>query len=429
MKIPSVLFLIGTGVGIKYGFEWYGLEIPHDSFTKLVEILGQVGLIMIVLEAAVDLRLNRAKKQIIRNSFFLSLLVLLISSLCIAGAIMFLHEQPFFNSLLYAIPLSVVSSAVLIPSVHTLTQNKKEFLIYESTFSDIIGIMFFNFVVIQQNTFTVDGLVNIVVTILLSVVLSVVLVYLFSKIRTEVKLFLMIAILLMFYAIGKYFHLSSLLMIFIFGIVLNNPRLFFIDVLEKYVNFPTIHKMTKDFRIITAETAFVVRTFFFVAFGMFIELSSLLDERVLLVGSLIVIILYLIRYLNFKIFVKTDVFPEIFLAPRGLITILLFFQIPLSYQISEIGEGLLLFVILATGFIMMFALMATPEAKVDELTIVDIGLSPSNDQAINHPVYSEYDVLLDDEDMEEIKEPDRTVLKRKKRDPQHGKGGKGKKRR
>jgi Kef-type K+ transport system membrane component KefB len=422
MKIPSVLFLIGTGIGVKYGFDFYDIGIPEESFEKLVELLGQIGLLMIVLEAAVDLKLNRAKRQIIRNSFLLALIVLLISSLCIAGAIMFLHGQPFFNSLLYAIPLSVVSSAVLIPSVHTLTQNKKEFLIYESTFSDIIGIMFFNFVVIQQNTFSLEGIISIVITIMLSLALSVALVYLFSKIKTEVKLFLMIAILLLFYAIGKYFHLSSLLMIFIFGIVLNNPRLFFINKLERTVNFPSIHRMTKDFRIITAETAFVVRTFFFVAFGMFIDLNSLLDERVLLVGSLIVIILYLIRYLNFKIFVKTDVFPEIFLAPRGLITILLFFQIPLAYQIDEIGRGLLLFVILATGFIMMFALLATPETKVDELTIVDIGLSPSNDHAINHPVYSEYDVLLDDEDMEGIKEPDRTVLRKKKRDPQHGKG-------
>jgi len=422
MKIPSVLFLIGTGIGLKYAFDFYLIEIPESSFTKLVELLGQIGLLMIVLEAAVDLKLNRAKKTIIRNSFLLSLVVLVISSLCIAGAIMFLHDEPFFNSLLYAIPLSVVSSAVLIPSVHTLTRNKKEFLIYESTFSDIIGIMFFNFVVIQQNTFSLDGLVNILVTILLSIVLSVALVYLFSKIKTEVKLFLMIAILLLFYAIGKYFHLSSLLMIFIFGIVLNNPRIFFINKLEKYVNFLAIHRMTKDFRIITAETAFVVRTFFFVAFGMFIDLSSLIDERVLLVGTLIVLIMYLIRYLNFKIFVKTDVFPEIFLAPRGLITILLFFQIPLAYQIDEIGRGLLLFVILATGIIMMIALLATPEAKVEELTIVDIGLSPSNDQANNHPVYSEYDMLLDSEDMEDIQEPEKTVLRKKRRDPQHSKG-------
>ncbi len=417
MKIPSVLFLIGTGIGVKYLFDLYYLEIPETSFTKLVELLGQIGLLMIVLEAAVDLKLTKSKQKVIRNSFLLSLLVLFISSVCIAGAIMFLHQEPFFNSLLYAIPLSVVSSAVLIPSVHTLTQNKKEFLIYESTFSDIVGIMFFNFVVLQDDTFTFGGVINIVVTILLSLVLSVVLVYFFSKIKTEVKLFLMIAILLLFYAIGKYFHLSSLLMIFVFGIVLNNPRIFFINKLEKFVKFPAIHRMTKDFRIITAETAFVVRTFFFVAFGMFIDLATLLDERVLLVGTLIVVIMYLIRYLNFKIFVKTDVFPEIFLAPRGLITILLFFQIPLMYQIDEIGRGLLLFVILATGFIMMFALLATPETKVEELTIVDIGLSPSNDHAINHPVYSEYDLMLDDEDMEGIKEPDKTVLKKKSPPP------------
>ena len=58
----------------------------------------------------------------------------------------FYHEDPII-SLVYAVPLSIVSSAIVIPSVGSLMPEKKEFMIYEGTFSDILGIMFFYFLV------------------------------------------------------------------------------------------------------------------------------------------------------------------------------------------------------------------------------------------------------------------------------------------
>lgn len=376
-RIPSVLFLIGTGMAMKVIINYYEYDL-NESFFNLLELLGIIGLIMIVLEAAVDLKIGRDKQKIIKQSIFMALIILVVSSLAIAVAIMFFRSEPFFNALVYAIPLSVVSSAVLIPSVHTLTQRKKEFMIYEATFSDIIGIMFFNFVVMQSgNVFSYEGLLMILATIVFSFLLSYTMVYFFSKIKTHIKLFLMLAILALLYSIGKKLNLSSLLIIFIFGLVLNNSKQFFRWKLKNYIDFKSVRTITKDFRIITAETAFVVRTFFFVAFGMSINIGELMDPNVLLVGSIIVVILYVIRYVNFKVFLKTDVLPEIFLAPRGLITILLFFSIPLQYQIHDFSIGILSFVILATSIIMMIALLATPSLKTDDMMIVDYGLAPA----------------------------------------------------
>ncbi|MFW5663222.1 MAG: cation:proton antiporter [Bacteroidota bacterium] len=305
----------------------------------------------------------------------MALLILVISSIAIALAIMLILSEPFFNSLVYAIPLSVVSSAVLIPSIHTLTQKKKEFMIYEGTFSDIIGIMFFNFVVLQEGSiFSISGLGNILLTILLSIITSYLMVFFFSRMKHSIKLFLMLAILALLYSIGKKFHLSSLLMIFIFGLVLNNARLFFRSKLKDYLDFKVVDLITKDFKIVTSETAFLVRTFFFVAFGLSINLQVFFEPTVILVGSVIVIILYLVRFINFKLFLKTNVLPEIFLAPRGLITILLFFSIPPIYQIQDFSSGILFFVIISTGLIMMIALMVTPEIKADTVTIIDVDM-------------------------------------------------------
>ena len=44
---------------------------------------------------------------------------------------------------IYATPLSILSSAIIIPSVTALNPIKREFHIYESTFSDILGIIVF----------------------------------------------------------------------------------------------------------------------------------------------------------------------------------------------------------------------------------------------------------------------------------------------
>ena len=68
---------------------------------------------------------------------------------------------------------------------------------------------------------------NLFLTIIFSVFLSYIIIYAFQNIRGHVKLFLIIAILLLIYAIGKLFHLSSLIMILVFGLILNNYRLFF----------------------------------------------------------------------------------------------------------------------------------------------------------------------------------------------------------
>ena len=363
--------------------------------------------------------LSKSKIPMIRQSILLAIMVLLISSFAITGIIMYFTNEVFFNSLVYAIPLSVVSSAVLIPSVHTLTQNKKEFLIYESSFSDIIGIMFFNFIVLQEaDIASFDGIWMILNTIAYSIVISYLLVYFFSKIKTEIKIFLMISILAILYSLGKQLHFSSLLMIFIFGIVLNNSNLFFFGRLKKLISPFAIKSIIKDFRIITSETAFIVRTFFFIAFGMSIDLESLIDLKVVGIGSAIVSVLYLVRYMNFKTFLKTDVYPEIFLAPRGLITILLFYSIPMENQLKELGIEVLFFVVLATGLIMMLALLFTKEAKdIGKFTIVDFGLGPSSDHANLEEIgtFGEFDDLMESKDEKIDKEVQKHFKKQYKK--------------
>jgi Kef-type K+ transport system membrane component KefB len=376
-NIPSVLMLIGLGIVIE---QFVPEKFNADVYANLstLEIVGNIGLVMIVLEAALDLKLEKEKTRLVVNSFLVALLGLIISAVGVAFIIYYLvpNTDSFLKALVYAVPLSIMSSAIIIPSVGGLTGMKREFMVYESTFSDIIGIMIFYFLVgIEEGEsgkeIAVGIVLNIVVTIVVSILLAYLLTYVFQKLRTQVKLFLIISLLMMMYALGKKLHLSSLLIILAFGLVLNNSNLFFRGKLEKYMNETRVKPIMHDFHILTLESAFVIRTFFFVLFGMFITLDSIFNLRVALVSLAILGALYLARFLILKLVVRVDITPQLYLAPRGLITILLFFVIGAhpTYVIKDFNPGILLFVILISSLVMTYALIRYRGEKVSEVLL------------------------------------------------------------
>ena len=332
-NIPSVLMLILLGVVIQTSL-WTPPEGEAGKrIMTLLEVLGNVGLIFIVLEAALDLELKKDKAGMIIKSFVVALLALLASSFSIAGLFMLLWDVGLFKALMYAVPLSIMSSAIIIPSVSSLKEEKKEFMIYESTFSDILGIMFFYFLKgnahassTQEVFFGVTG--NIAITVLIAIVASYLLVVLFQQLQMHAKYFLMFAVLLLLYAVGKSFHLSSLLIILFFGLVLNNSQLFFRGPLRKYGDKSVMKESLHELHVITLETAFVLRTFFFVIFGITISLASLIDWKLGVISIVIVALLFIVRFICLKLFIRQDIVPQLWIAPRGLITVLLFFAIP-----------------------------------------------------------------------------------------------------
>jgi Kef-type K+ transport system membrane component KefB len=376
-NIPSVLMLIALGVIAKIVTGWDGTK-----FMSILEVLGNVGLIMIVLEAALDLQLKKEKWPIIWKSFAVALLGLIGSTFFIAMVLSFFLELDTKLSVIYAVPLGIMSSAIIIPSVAGLIEEKREFMIYESTFSDILGIMLFYFILGNHDNTNTQSIVfdvtsNIAVTIILSIVLSYALVFVFQKIKTQVKLFLLISILTLLYAVGKKFHLSSLVIVLIFGLVLNNHHLFFRGFLKKYIDVPSVTEILHNFHLITAESAFVVRTFFFVIFGISISLVSLLSVEFAVVSAFIVLGIYIVRFGVLKVFKPKSFSPEVYIAPRGLITILLFYAIPEELRSDRFDESILLFTILATSLFMTFALIRNAknqsESSEEELLSSDSG--------------------------------------------------------
>ncbi len=372
-KIPSVLLLIALGVGVQEGVKYAELDIASMVRGGL-ELLGIVGLIMIVLEAALDLKLERRKKPLLLKSFLVGLIGLITTSVAIAYILHLFVIDSYFTSLLYAIPLSILSSAIIIPSVSSLIESKREFMIYESTFSDILGIMFFYFLIGSTESANTSDLVteitgSILLTIVLSLVISYIMVLLLQQLEGKVKLFFIISLLVLLYSTGKMFHLSSLLIIMVFGLVLNNYQLFFRGKLKKLIKEEPLNEITEDFHVLIMESAFVVRTFFFVVFGMTLDFSGITEIKSILISLAILITLYGLRWLFLRIHVGRNITPQLWIAPRGLITVLLFFSIPLSFTTSAFNPTILLIVILGSNFIMSAGLIAKKEdiEDVEEL--------------------------------------------------------------
>ena len=377
-SIPSVLLLIVLGIGLRELIVLFEIEkktiLAVFDQIKILEVLGTLGLILIVLEAALELKIERGKFSLIVRSFLIALFGLLICIFGIGSILYFAFGMDWIIALIYATPLSILSSAIVIPSVANLDEHDEEFHIFESTFSDILGIMAFYFLIefaqpVSKVLVLGDFTLNLLVTIVTSILLSYILIYVFQNLETKVKLFLMISVLFLLFSVGKLMHLSSLLVILIFGLVLNNHKLFFVGKLRRFLKPIAIENIHETFLMITIESAFVIRTFFFVIFGFSIALSTLYDVQVALVSVSILALIYLSRYLVFMPFKHGNLKQAVTIAPRGLITLLLFYSIPEALQLADFKSGILLFIIIITSLVMTLGLLKKDEKGEDVLEV------------------------------------------------------------
>ena len=378
-KFPSVILLMATGIIFRFFISFSG----YDDFAfldNLIPVLGTVGLILIVLEGAIELEINRKKMPLILKGF-LAALVILIANIF---ALQWVFENIFgiqnTIAVLFAIPLSIISSAVAIPSAASLIDKEREFIIYESTFSDILGIMIFNYAIRQFESDQVlvgaEPLISLVLQILGVIMISLLITYvlfrLMQQIDHNVKFFLILALLILVYAFGKLLHLPALVTIFIFGIFMSNVKSLLPRFLRNYLDLDATRKEIQEFHILTAESTFLVRTFFFLFFGFSIQLSNFKSIIPFFYGLIIFLIMFLIRYMYITFTsLKIKPSPLVYMSPRGLISILLFIQLKdvsfISLDQSPIDERVLLIVILSSMLVMLLGTMKKQKDKEEIL--------------------------------------------------------------
>ncbi len=362
---PSILLLLTAGVIIKtISVE---LKLPIADFTTMLPVLGNIGLILIVLEGALELRYNKEKLSLINKSLGAAFFPLILTMGAITALFIAFFQTDFHTALLNSIPLAVVSSAIAIPSAAALALPKKEFIIYETSFSDIFGIVVFNFVLINS-TFTLFSFIELGLEILIilgiSLLCCLAILFLLGKITHHIKYYLLFSVMILVYAIGKSFHLSSLVVILAVGLFLNNADLLKSSRFKRIFVYEGLKEDLQQLVAFTGESAFLIRTFFFLIFGYSLDLMVLLDSKVFIVGISILPVIYLIRYVYLKWVAKTTLLPEVYITPRGLISILLFYSIPTDQWVFPKENGLVLMIIIGTCIIMTIGLLAANRKKV-----------------------------------------------------------------
>jgi len=394
-KFPSVILLMLTGIIVRAITTFYGYD-DFGFLENLIPVLGTIGLILIVLEGAVELEINRQKLPVIIKGFLAAFFILIINIWVLQWLFGFLFLMETQIAVLYAIPLSIISSAVAIPSAEGMLSQDREFVVYESTFSDILGIMIFNYALRQfesgQALIGATPLVSlglqIIGVIVISLAITYVLFRLLKQIDHHVKFFLILALLILVYAIGKFFHLPALVTIFIFGIFLSNVKTLLPRFLRKYLDLEQTEKGLHEFHILTAESTFIVRTFFFLFFGFSIQIQNFNGSDPLIYGLIIFLTMLLLRYFYFGVTTfKLKPGPLTYLSPRGLISILLFLQLKevsfMNIDESPIDERVLLIVILSSMFVMLLGTIKKQQkvAEVVEAETVESEANGAEDES------------------------------------------------
>jgi len=401
-KFPAVILLLLTGVLIRVITSANGYE-DFEFLNDLIPVLGTIGLILIVLEGALELEINRQKLPTILKGFLSAIVILLLNIVVISWFFNYFLGMELPTATIFATPLSIISSAVAIPSAANLLNQDKEFVVYESTFSDILGIVIFNYAIRQaesgQPMIAIESIVGLGLQILGIVVISILITYvlfrLLQNIEHHVKFFLILSLLILVYAIGKFFHLPALLTIFIFGVFLSNIKELLPKFLLRYFQLNHSEKDLHEFHILTAESTFIVRTFFFLFFGFSIVISDFDSFMPLVYGVLVFAIMFLIRYLYF-VLTSFKIKPSVllYMSPRGLISILLFLQIKdleiIKLEKSVIDERMLLVVILTSMLAMTLGTLSNKQKSIPEEVVLEeeemIGLNSSEDLIEEDPI-------------------------------------------
>lgn len=354
--LPAVIMMVGVGLIARPLADTFNVSV--SGLDVAVPILGAVGLVLIVLEGALDIQLGGNRMRTASSAILTA-----ITGFVLCGAIFAAIAAPalgfsYYQAAIIAIPFAVISSAVAIPSSQFLPASGREFVVYESSVSDIIGVLVF-FAFINGNGSFAGMATKLVgggaLSLLLSIVCSIGLVLILMRIDGHIRFIPLLAGLFGLYSAGKILHLSPLIMVLFFGLALNNPSL-----LTRFKPFKgwldRDYQVTLNgFKGLVRELTFAVRGFFFILLGYWTDLSSLVTLEAWLAAALVLAVVYAGRFGLLQLFRHELGGPLTWIAPRGLITVLLFLGAKEALALPDFLDGTVVLVVLVSAALVAVA--------------------------------------------------------------------------
>jgi len=349
-RLPSVVLLILTGMALRQVMD--GVELHLRWVEPMVPIIGTLGLILIVLEGALDLEVTRERRQLIAMSSAAALGGFVAALAIFAALFRIALDFDLPVAVLAAIPCAVISSAVAIPSADGLSDDAREFVTYESSLSDIIGVLVFYAWLDADGSvflFARDLVGGGVLSLVAATIAALALFYLVNKLEGHVRFLPLLAGLVLLYALGKEVHLSPLILVLGCGLLLNNPHLLERTTYLKKLHTEGYDQTLAEFKGLVAELTFAVKSFFFILLGYWTETSHMAVPGAWVLAAAIVVTIYASRYVVLALLRQPDKGRLVWIAPRGLITVLLFITAALTGKLDAFPFGTVMLVVLATS--------------------------------------------------------------------------------
>jgi Kef-type K+ transport system membrane component KefB len=365
-RLPSVVLLILTGMALRHGLDGIGMHLRWVD--PVVPILGTLGLILIVLEGSLDLSVDRARRRLIVVSSVAAVLGFVAALVLFALLFRFALSLEPPVAVLAAIPFAVISSAVAIPSAAGLPEAAREFVVYESSLSDIIGVLVLYAWLDAEGAlgaFAGSLVGSGVLSLAGAALAAIALFYLVNKIEGHVRFLPLLAGIVLLYAIGKAAHLSPLIMVLVCGLLLNNPHLLERTTYLKRLHTPGYDQTLAEFKGLVAELTFAVKSFFFILLGYWTDTSHMAEPAAWGLAAGVVAGVYLSRYAVLALLRQPDARRLTWIAPRGLITVLLFITAAATGRLDAFPFGTVMLVVLATATLTALAHLRPADARSD----------------------------------------------------------------
>ena len=349
-RLPPVVLLIVTGIAARQVLDRFDLHLGWVD--PMVPIIGTIGLVLIVLEGALDIKLRREQFKLVYGAIAMAAAGFVLCTALFAMVASQVLNLSYFQALILSIPFAVISSAVAIQSSHFLPAHGREFVIYESSVSDIIGVLVFFALLNSDGSLggVVRGLLGGgALSLLLATVCSVGLALVLMRIDGHIRFIPLLAGLFALYAIGEILHLSPLIMVLMFGLALNNPGIIKrLGPLRGWMDSSYETTLTQ-FKLLVMELTFAVRGFFFILLGYWTDLSDLASFPAWLSAAFMLTVIYAGRYAMLKSFNHSLTSSLTWIAPRGLITVVLFLGASNAMTLPSFVSGTVVLVVLISA--------------------------------------------------------------------------------
>ena len=104
-KIPSVILLLILGWLVNNGFDFFHLTKP--DFSKYLPIIGTIGLLLIVLDGALELELNKHKWKVVLKSFCIAFFPMLLLAIILVQVFNYYSDAGDQVKLINALPFCI----------------------------------------------------------------------------------------------------------------------------------------------------------------------------------------------------------------------------------------------------------------------------------------------------------------------------------